>query len=116
MMMIISVTANMMATEEDEKGKGKGKVKVKDKEEDEEAIIIKDCGGITSEEECYSAAASAASSLSSSRKRRKRQNFSSCEWCKSEHIDDACFSSSEAWRLPPQVFVCTKRSSSSLLL
>jgi hypothetical protein len=111
MMMVITVTANMMAMEEDGKGKGKGKVK----EEDEEATMVKECGGIASEEECVAAAASAASSLSSSRRRRRRQSISSCEWCKSEHIDDACFSSSEAWKLPPQVFVCTKRSSSLLL-
>ncbi|OVA16130.1 hypothetical protein BVC80_8927g10 [Macleaya cordata] len=29
-----------------------------------------------------------------------------CKWCRSDAIDDMCFSSSEAWRLPQQVFFC----------
>uniref|UniRef100_A0A2P2MZA0 Uncharacterized protein n=1 Tax=Rhizophora mucronata TaxID=61149 RepID=A0A2P2MZA0_RHIMU len=29
-----------------------------------------------------------------------------CRWCKSEALDDMCFSKAEAWRLPQQVFVC----------
>ncbi|WCJ27262.1 hypothetical protein M5689_009024 [Euphorbia peplus] len=29
-----------------------------------------------------------------------------CRWCKSEALDDMCFSKSEAWRLPQQVFLC----------
>lgn len=29
-----------------------------------------------------------------------------CQWCRSEAIDDMCFSKLEAWRLPQQVFSC----------
>lgn len=29
-----------------------------------------------------------------------------CRWCQSDAIDDSCFSKSEAFRLPSQVFVC----------
>ncbi|KAK3003845.1 hypothetical protein RJ639_019619 [Escallonia herrerae] len=29
-----------------------------------------------------------------------------CRWCRSEAVDDACFSKLEAWRLPSQVFSC----------
>ncbi|KAL9452319.1 hypothetical protein AB3S75_008163 [Citrus x aurantiifolia] len=29
-----------------------------------------------------------------------------CKWCRSEALDDMCFSESEAWRLPHQVFTC----------
>ncbi|KAK9088733.1 hypothetical protein Scep_027815 [Stephania cephalantha] len=29
-----------------------------------------------------------------------------CSWCRSDAIDDMCFSSYEAWRLPQQVFSC----------
>ncbi|KAL9411083.1 hypothetical protein AB3S75_044795 [Citrus x aurantiifolia] len=29
-----------------------------------------------------------------------------CKWCRSEALDDMCFSKSEAWRLPHQVFIC----------
>jgi len=29
-----------------------------------------------------------------------------CKWCKSEVLDDMCFSKAEAWRLPQQVFLC----------
>ncbi|ERN13138.1 hypothetical protein AMTR_s00040p00186240 [Amborella trichopoda] len=29
-----------------------------------------------------------------------------CRWCRGEGIDDMCFSSNEAWRLPKQVFTC----------
>ncbi|KAL5707382.1 hypothetical protein ACHQM5_018287 [Ranunculus cassubicifolius] len=29
-----------------------------------------------------------------------------CKWCRSEFIDDMCFSSNEAWRLPQQVYLC----------
>ncbi|GER24538.1 GATA transcription factor 9 [Striga asiatica] len=29
-----------------------------------------------------------------------------CRWCRSEALDDTCFSKSEAWRLPSQVFSC----------
>ncbi|KAI5659810.1 hypothetical protein M9H77_28603 [Catharanthus roseus] len=31
---------------------------------------------------------------------------SRCKWCRSDSIDDFCFSKSEAWRLPSQVFTC----------
>ncbi|KAL3616998.1 hypothetical protein CASFOL_039392 [Castilleja foliolosa] len=29
-----------------------------------------------------------------------------CRWCRSDALDDTCFSKSEAWRLPSQVFSC----------
>ncbi|KAB1221551.1 hypothetical protein CJ030_MR2G000224 [Morella rubra] len=29
-----------------------------------------------------------------------------CRWCRSESLDDTCFSRQEAWRLPQQVFSC----------
>ncbi|XP_020098788.1 uncharacterized protein LOC109717418 [Ananas comosus] len=29
-----------------------------------------------------------------------------CRWCRSDAIDDMCFGSAEAWRLPHQVFSC----------
>ncbi|KAJ4703716.1 E3 ubiquitin-protein like [Melia azedarach] len=29
-----------------------------------------------------------------------------CRWCRSEALDDMCFSKTEAWRLPQQVFTC----------
>ncbi|KAJ4844270.1 hypothetical protein Tsubulata_009818 [Turnera subulata] len=29
-----------------------------------------------------------------------------CRWCKSDALDDMCFSKTESWRLPRQVFVC----------
>lgn len=29
-----------------------------------------------------------------------------CRWCRSDAVDDTCFSKSEAWRLPSQVFYC----------
>lgn len=29
-----------------------------------------------------------------------------CRWCKSDALDDMCFSKYEAWRLPSQVFSC----------
>ncbi|GKU92410.1 hypothetical protein SLEP1_g6142 [Rubroshorea leprosula] len=29
-----------------------------------------------------------------------------CRWCRSEVLDDMCFSKGEAWRLPEQVFLC----------
>ncbi|XVF27432.1 hypothetical protein REPUB_Repub14bG0106200 [Reevesia pubescens] len=29
-----------------------------------------------------------------------------CRWCRSEALDDMCFSKAEAWRLPQQVFLC----------
>ncbi|CAM8940177.1 unnamed protein product [Rhodiola kirilowii] len=29
-----------------------------------------------------------------------------CRWCRSEALDDMCFSKLEAWRLPRQVFTC----------
>lgn len=29
-----------------------------------------------------------------------------CRWCRSDALDDMCFSRSEALRLPPQVFTC----------
>ncbi|ESW19983.1 hypothetical protein PHAVU_006G171300 [Phaseolus vulgaris] len=31
---------------------------------------------------------------------------SKCSWCTSEDLDDMCFSKSEAWRLPQQVYSC----------
>ncbi|KAK4271753.1 hypothetical protein QN277_020396 [Acacia crassicarpa] len=31
---------------------------------------------------------------------------SKCSWCRSEVLDDMCFSRTEAWRLPPEVFSC----------
>nr|DAD37741.1 TPA_asm: hypothetical protein HUJ06_008382 [Nelumbo nucifera] len=31
---------------------------------------------------------------------------SKCRWCLSGSIDDMCFSTYEAWRLPQQVFSC----------
>ncbi|KAJ4981899.1 hypothetical protein NE237_032736 [Protea cynaroides] len=34
------------------------------------------------------------------------QGGSKCRWCQSDAIDDMCFTFSEAWRLPPQVFSC----------
>ncbi|KAL6992354.1 hypothetical protein U1Q18_010463 [Sarracenia purpurea var. burkii] len=34
------------------------------------------------------------------------QKSNKCRWCRSEALDDMCFSISEAWRLPPQVFSC----------
>lgn len=36
---------------------------------------------------------------------------SKCRWCTSEDIDDMCFSSAEAWRLPQHVFTCNWRPS-----
>ncbi|XP_057429014.1 uncharacterized protein LOC130722334 isoform X2 [Lotus japonicus] len=30
-----------------------------------------------------------------------------CSWCTSEDLDDMCFSQSEAWRLPHQVYSCS---------
>ncbi|CAN0853608.1 hypothetical protein LINGRAHAP2_LOCUS5680 [Linum grandiflorum] len=29
-----------------------------------------------------------------------------CRWCRSEALDDTCFTKIDAWRLPQQVFVC----------
>ncbi|KAI3927609.1 hypothetical protein MKX01_026542 [Papaver californicum] len=29
-----------------------------------------------------------------------------CKWCRSDVVDDMCFSSLESWRLPQQVFFC----------
>ncbi|KAF1890842.1 hypothetical protein Lal_00037412 [Lupinus albus] len=29
-----------------------------------------------------------------------------CSWCTSEDLDDMCFTKSEAWRLPHQVYSC----------
>ncbi|KAJ0081346.1 hypothetical protein Patl1_10426 [Pistacia atlantica] len=29
-----------------------------------------------------------------------------CRWCRSEALNDMCFSKTEAWRLPHQVFTC----------
>lgn len=29
-----------------------------------------------------------------------------CKWCRSEALDDMCFSKNEAWRVPHQVFTC----------
>ncbi|CAL0334701.1 unnamed protein product [Lupinus luteus] len=29
-----------------------------------------------------------------------------CSWCKSDDLDDMCFTKSEAWRLPHQVYSC----------
>lgn len=46
----------------------------------------RDCGGRGSRSECS-------------------QN-TKCRWCRSDALDDTCFSKSEAWRLPPQVFSC----------
>ncbi|KAL7212759.1 hypothetical protein ACSBR2_015441 [Camellia fascicularis] len=34
------------------------------------------------------------------------QYSNKCRWCRSEALDDMCFSKSEAWRLPSQVFLC----------
>ncbi|KAF8030917.1 hypothetical protein BT93_D0188 [Corymbia citriodora subsp. variegata] len=31
---------------------------------------------------------------------------SRCRWCRSDALDDMCFSKAEAWRLPSQVFLC----------
>ncbi|KAH7840964.1 hypothetical protein Vadar_023954 [Vaccinium darrowii] len=31
------------------------------------------------------------------------QKPNKCRWCRSEALDDMCFSKSEAWRLPPQL-------------
>lgn len=31
---------------------------------------------------------------------------SKCRWCRSEVLDDMCFTKSEAFRLPSQVFIC----------
>ncbi|KAI3456104.1 hypothetical protein Pfo_012767 [Paulownia fortunei] len=46
----------------------------------------RDCGGMDSRSECG-------------------QN-PKCRWCRSDALDDMCFSKSEAWRLPSQVFSC----------
>ncbi|KAG4977740.1 hypothetical protein JHK86_037214 [Glycine max] len=32
---------------------------------------------------------------------------SKCSWCTSEVLDDMCFTKSEAWRLPQQVYSCS---------
>ncbi|WOK95719.1 hypothetical protein Cni_G04426 [Canna indica] len=29
-----------------------------------------------------------------------------CRWCRSDALDDMCFGSGEAWRLPHQIFSC----------
>ncbi|THU71395.1 hypothetical protein C4D60_Mb04t00940 [Musa balbisiana] len=29
-----------------------------------------------------------------------------CRWCRSDALDDMCFGSAEAWRLPRQIFSC----------
>ncbi|EHA8591703.1 hypothetical protein COCNU_scaffold128726G000010 [Cocos nucifera] len=29
-----------------------------------------------------------------------------CRWCRSDALDDMCFGTAEAWRLPYQVFSC----------
>eukprot|EP00262_Sarcandra_glabra_P011058 TRINITY_DN26756_c0_g1_i1.p1 TRINITY_DN26756_c0_g1~~TRINITY_DN26756_c0_g1_i1.p1 ORF type:complete len:116 (+),score=9.76 TRINITY_DN26756_c0_g1_i1:53-349(+) len=34
--------------------------------------------------------------------RSQCSKISKCRWCRSDAIDDMCFSSSEAWRLPQQ--------------
>ena len=34
------------------------------------------------------------------------QRSNRCRWCRSEVLDDMCFSKPEAWRLPPQIFSC----------
>ncbi|KAK7359176.1 hypothetical protein VNO77_01124 [Canavalia gladiata] len=38
---------------------------------------------------------------------------SKCMWCISEHLDDMCFSKSEALRLPLQVFSCANLPSNN---
>eukprot|EP01018_Ginkgo_biloba_P004283 Gb_28064 [translate_table: standard] len=48
-----------------------------------------ECGGIAYKDDCLAS--------------------SHCRWCTSQHVDDACFKASEAWKLPPQVFACSKR-------
>lgn len=35
-----------------------------------------------------------------------------CRWCRSQSLDDTCFTKSEAWRLPLQVFSCDQWSRS----
>ncbi|KAG6502498.1 uncharacterized protein LOC121983841 [Zingiber officinale] len=34
-----------------------------------------------------------------------------CRWCRSDALDDMCFVSAEAWRLPGQIFSCEAPSS-----
>ncbi|KAG0490850.1 hypothetical protein HPP92_007713 [Vanilla planifolia] len=36
-----------------------------------------------------------------------RRHSKLCRWCTSEALDDMCVGSSEAWRLPYQVFSCS---------
>ncbi|KAJ7947189.1 E3 ubiquitin-protein like [Quillaja saponaria] len=38
--------------------------------------------------------------------RSKCSQNSKCRWCRSEDLEDMCFSKAEAWRLPQQVFSC----------
>ncbi|CAL9216719.1 unnamed protein product [Arabidopsis halleri] len=40
------------------------------------------------------------------RSRSQCSAFPRCRWCRSEALDDLCFSKAEALRLPSQVFVC----------
>ncbi|KAJ0233659.1 hypothetical protein HA466_0280120 [Hirschfeldia incana] len=40
------------------------------------------------------------------RTRSQCSGFPRCRWCRSEALDDLCFSKTEALRLPSQVFRC----------
>ncbi|KAG2318965.1 hypothetical protein Bca4012_054811 [Brassica carinata] len=40
------------------------------------------------------------------RTRSQCSGFPKCRWCRSEALDDLCFSKTEALRLPSQVFRC----------
>ncbi|EOA36491.1 hypothetical protein CARUB_v10011144mg [Capsella rubella] len=40
------------------------------------------------------------------RSRSQCSAFPRCRWCRSEALDDLCFSKAEALRLPSQVFLC----------
>ncbi|CAH8355432.1 unnamed protein product [Eruca vesicaria subsp. sativa] len=40
------------------------------------------------------------------RTRSQCSGFPRCRWCRSEALDDLCFSKAEALRLPSQVFRC----------
>eukprot|EP01111_Echinosteliopsis_oligospora_P002161 TRINITY_DN1314_c0_g1_i1.p1 TRINITY_DN1314_c0_g1~~TRINITY_DN1314_c0_g1_i1.p1 ORF type:complete len:108 (+),score=34.46 TRINITY_DN1314_c0_g1_i1:35-325(+) len=36
-----------------------------------------------------------------------QQNNTNCEWCKSAAVPSACYSASQAARLPPSIFSCS---------
>lgn len=85
------------------------------------------CNGLSGDRKPNSA--SSDRSLMSSQRRRDQRIFNcgekvsalqcsqspNCRWCRSEVIDDTCFTRTEALRLPQQVFSCDWNSSLYLI-